>query len=218
MSMNKPIALMLGVIAVAAAGYGIYAMSGSNGNGQTPATQPKPAAAQTSEAGPAGSGGVTKALSKGALTAFVVHKTRKAVPELAFVDKNGKARKISEWRGRVVLLNLWATWCAPCRKEMPHLNALQKEMGSKDFEVVAISVDRKGLVASRAFLEKTKATDLKLYVDKTVKILGQIRAIGLPATVLIDRKGREVGRLLGPADWAGADAKALIRAALAEKS
>jgi thiol-disulfide isomerase/thioredoxin len=101
---------------------------------------------------------------------------------------------------------------------MPDLAELQKELGSKDFEVVAISVDRKGAEASSAFLKETGADNLKLYLEPTTAIVNDLQAIGLPATVLIDKHGNEIGRLLGPADWASPEAVALIKAALAEAS
>ena len=99
---------------------------------------------------------------------------------------------------------------------MPTLAALQAKLGSADFEVVAISVDRKGVEASSAFLKDTGADALKLYVEPTTAILNEFQALGLPATLLVDRRGNEIGRLLGPADWASPEAIALINAALAE--
>ena len=96
---------------------------------------------------------------------------------------------MADWTGRVVLLNLWATWCAPCRHEMPSLNQLQVELGSDQFEVVALSVDRKGLPASAKFLKETGASALKLYNDKSADSLQDLKVIGLPATLLIDRQG-----------------------------
>jgi thiol-disulfide isomerase/thioredoxin len=155
-------------------------------------------------------------LAVGPMAAFLVKADRPAVPDLAFKDSSGAEIKLSKWQGRLVLLNLWATWCAPCRKEMPFLDALQKQLGSKDFEVVALSVDRKGLDASSAFLKETEANSLGLYVDETTKSLDDLQALGLPVTVLIDRKGREIGRLLGPAEWNSAEAIALMKAAIAE--
>ena len=150
------------------------------------------------------------------MAAFLVKADRPAVPDLAFKDASGSEVKLSKWQGRVVLLNLWATWCAPCRREMPTLNDVQKQLGSKDFEVVALSVDRKGLEASAAFLKETGADSLGLYVDETTTSLNALQALGLPVTLLIDRKGREIGRLLGPAEWNSAEAIALMKAALAE--
>ena len=155
-------------------------------------------------------------LAIGPMAAFLVKTDRPLVPDLAFKDSSGTDIKLSKWQGRVVLLNLWATWCAPCRKEMPTLNDVQQQLGSKDFEVVALSVDRKGLEASSAFLKETGADSLGLYVDATTQSLEDLQAFGLPATLLIDRKGREIGRLLGPAEWNSAEAIALMKAAIAE--
>jgi thiol-disulfide isomerase/thioredoxin len=165
---------------------------------------------------PAPAGGVSRELATGTLAAFLVKPERKPLPDVAFQDGAGKPLKLSDWKGRVVLINLWATWCAPCRKEMPDLAALQKELGSDAFEVVAISVDRKGAEASAAFLKETGADNLKLYVEPTTRIVGDLQSAGLPATILVDRQGREIGRLLGPAHWAAPEALALVKAALAE--
>lgn len=161
--------------------------------------------------------GVSRALATGALAAFLVKKERKPVADAAFQNGEGKALNLSQWKGRVILVNLWATWCAPCRKEMPALAQLQTELGSDQFEVVAISIDRKGVEASAAFLKDTGAQSLKLYVEPSSAIVNSLQAIGLPATLLIDRQGKEIGRLLGPADWASPEALTLIKAALAEK-
>jgi thiol-disulfide isomerase/thioredoxin len=161
--------------------------------------------------------GFSKALATGTLAAFLVHAQPKPLPDVAFTDGSGKPLTLSDWKGRVVLINLWATWCAPCRKEMPDLAKLQQQLGSDQFEVVAISVDRKGAEASSTFLKETGADALKLYVEPTTKIVSELQSAGLPATILIDRQGRELGRLLGPADWASPEAQALVKAALAQK-
>jgi thiol-disulfide isomerase/thioredoxin len=148
------------------------------------------------------------------MAAFVFRKEPEALPAVKFQDGEGRERTLADWRGKVVLLNLWATWCVPCRKEMPALDRLQQELGSDKFEVVAVSVDRKGIEGARKFLGETKAGKLALYVDPTTRMLTDVKAIGLPATLLIDTQGREIGRLLGPAEWDSEDAKRLIRAAL----
>lgn len=203
------VSLAVGGLILLATALGIYWFQGE-------ARKAGPAAvAVVSAGGPAQT--VTRDLATGALAAFLVKLERKPVPDIAFQDGSGGAVKLSQWRGRVVLVNLWATWCAPCRKEMPDLAKLQQAMGSKDFEVVAISVDRKGVEASSAFLKDNGADALKLYVEPTAAILNDLQAIGLPATVLVDREGNEIGRLLGPADWSSPEAQALITAALAEK-
>jgi thiol-disulfide isomerase/thioredoxin len=174
---------------------------------QSPAPEPgKPAAT------PAGPG--SNALSQGQMAAFVFRKAPEDLPEVKFLDASAKERTLADWRGKVVLLNLWATWCLPCRKEMPALDRLQRELGSDQFQVVAVSVDRTGLDGARKFLADTGAEALALYADPTARMGSTLRAAGLPATLLLDRQGREIGRLLGPAEWDGEDAKRLIGAAM----
>lgn len=150
-------------------------------------------------------------LNVGHMAAFVYKPEPPVLSDFKFVDGTGKERSLSEWKGRVVLINLWATWCAPCRKEMPDLDKLQAELGSDKFEVVAISVDRSGVNGAKKFLEQIGVTKLALYADPTAKLAGELKVLGLPATLLVDAEGREIGRLLGPADWASDDAKALVR-------
>jgi thiol-disulfide isomerase/thioredoxin len=156
-------------------------------------------------------------LNTGALAGLLIHPTPKNLALVSFVDETGKAHDLGQWKGRVVLLNLWATWCSPCKKEMPDLANLQRQLGSRDFEVVALSLDRKGAEASAGFLKEVGADVLKTYVDPESKALAALQAVGLPATLLIDRNGREIGRLLGPAKWDAPEAVALITAAVASK-
>jgi thiol-disulfide isomerase/thioredoxin len=150
------------------------------------------------------------------MAAFVFRQAPEALPEVKFQDADGRERSLADWRGKTVLLNLWATWCLPCRKEMPSLDRLQAALGSDRFEVVALSVDRKGLDASKKFLDETKVEKLGLYVDASARANSMLRVIGLPATLLIDAEGREIGRLLGPAEWDSDEAKRLIRAAVSD--
>ena len=139
-------------------------------------------------------------------------------PAMRLPDLDGREHALSDYAGRRVLVNFWATWCGPCRKEMPSLAELEHKLGSEDFEVVAISLDRKGAEAAAPFLMETGAADLALYLDPTAASLDQLRAMGLPASVLIDRQGNEIGRMLGPAEWSSPEAIALVKAALAEKT
>jgi len=148
------------------------------------------------------------------MAAFVFRKAPEDLPDVKFLDAAGKERTLADWRGKVVLLNLWATWCLPCRKEMPALDRLQRQMGSDTFQVVAVSVDRTGLPGAKKFLADTGAETLALYADPTARMGVALRAAGLPATLLLDRQGREIGRLLGPAEWDGEDARRLIGAAM----
>ena len=200
---NRKPAILIVVLAVIAAAIGVYLKGEGDGKVGTP--------------GPAIEGQVSKALATGTMAAFVVKGERKPVPEISFLTEKGEATSLSRWKGRVVLVNLWATWCAPCREEMPTLAALQSTMGGSDFEVVAISVDRKGIEVSAKFLNDVSATSLKLYADPSTEALGKFQAVGLPASILIDRQGREIGRLLGPAKWNSDEAQALIKTALEEK-
>lgn len=148
------------------------------------------------------------------MPAFVYKSTPEALADVSFVDAAGADTTLSSFRGKTILLNLWATWCAPCREEMPSLDRLQTELGSDAFEVVALAVDRTGLEAARKFLDEIGVKSLKLYADPTTRSGSALKTIGLPTTILIDPEGREIGRLPGPAEWDSADAKALIEDAL----
>jgi thiol-disulfide isomerase/thioredoxin len=157
-----------------------------------------------------------KPLAAGTMAAVVVHAAPKSIQTLAFADGQGQPKTLADWKGRVVLLNLWATWCTPCREEMPALANLQKTLGGKDFEVLALSVDRKGAEASAAFLKEVKADNLGTFVEPEGNSLQVLQAIGLPATILINRNGEEVARLLGPAEWDSPEAQALIKTVIAQ--
>lgn len=148
------------------------------------------------------------------LPAFVFKKAPEPLPDVAFVDGTGAPMSLKDFRGRTILLNLWATWCAPCREEMPSLDRLQQELGSDTFEVVALAVDRTGLEAARKFLDEIGVKALKLYADPTTRAGSALRAIGMPTTILIDAQGREIGRLPGPAEWDSEAAKGLLQAEL----
>ena len=205
-------AVWAAAIAALAGFVAVYVTLGRPDNAVRPVVQtPTPEPRQPAEA-PAGPG--TNPLSQGQMAAFVFRKAPEALPEVKFLDAAGKERSLADWRGKVVLLNLWATWCLPCRKEMPALDRLQRERGSDTFQVVAVSVDRTGLAGAKKFLADTGAETLALYADPTARMGVALRAAGLPATLLLDRQGREIGRLLGPAEWDGEDAKRLIRWAL----
>lgn len=131
---------------------------------------------------------------------FVLHETPREVPEIRFADGQGREVMLEDFRGRTVLLNVWATWCPPCVQEMPTLDALQAELGGDGFEVVALSIDR-GPEAVRTFFEQTSIEHLGLYIDETARASSKLGVPGLPATLLIDEGGRELGRLIGPAEW-----------------
>ena len=133
---------------------------------------------------------------------FAIHDTPRELPNVRFVTEDGTRKYLlDDFQGRTVLLNVWATWCPPCVEEMPTLDALQGELGGPGFEVVAVSIDRAGPEVVRRFFDRIGIENLEMYVDETAMAATALRAPGLPATILIDEDGREVGRLMGPADW-----------------
>ena len=140
------------------------------------------------------------------------------LPDLAFEDGAGKPRKLSDWRGRTLLVNLWATWCVPCRKEMPALEVLQTRLGGPNFEVVAINIDTRDHEKPKNFLREANLTRLGYFSDQNAKVFQDLkavgRALGMPTSVLVDGQGCEIGTISGPADWASDDAIKLITAAI----
>ncbi|TIO53554.1 MAG: TlpA family protein disulfide reductase [Mesorhizobium sp.] len=148
---------------------------------------------------------------------FAVLDTPAALPEIGFADAAGQPKTLSDYSSKVVLLNIWATWCAPCRKEMPTLDRLQAKLGGPDFEIVALSMDRKGPDAVKKFYAETGVTHLALNIDTSAKAMFTLGAVGLPMTLLIDRHGKEIGRLIGPAEWDAPDMVDFIRGRIAAK-
>jgi thiol-disulfide isomerase/thioredoxin len=157
-------------------------------------------------------------LAHGEVAAFTVAEQTLAVPDLVFRDSSAAERHLSQWRGRTVLLNMWATWCVPCRKEMPALNALEEKLGGPSFEVVAINIDTRDPNKPRDWLREVGIDKLAYYADPSAKVFQEVkmvgRAIGMPTTLLVDPAGCEIGTLAGPAEWASRDGVALVTAAL----
>jgi thiol-disulfide isomerase/thioredoxin len=214
-SRNKMVTALAAAGVAALAGFAaVYVTLGRPDNAVRPVAQAPAQVAEPPKDSVAPQGPGANPLSRGHMAAFVFRKQPEALPEIKFQDAKGAERSLADWKGRIVLLNLWATWCVPCRKEMPALDRLQAELGGDKFEVVAISVDRKGLEASKKFLDETGAQRLALYADPTARLASTLRAVGLPATLLLDGEGREIGRLLGPAEWDSDDAKRLIASIL----
>lgn len=127
----------------------------------------------------------------------------RALPELPFQDAQGKPMSLADFRGKVVLLNVWATWCAPCRKEMPALDRVQQQLGGPGFEVVALSIDSGGVAPVRRFYDEIGIRTLAIYVDPSTQAATKLKTIGIPTTLLVDREGRELWRKTGPAEWDG---------------
>ena len=137
--------------------------------------------------------------------------TSQAIPELAFEDGTGRTRSLADFRGKLLVLNLWATWCAPCREEMPALDRLQAQLGGARFEVVALSVDPQGAAVARKFFAEVGVKSLALYVDPSSQAAFKLGAVGLPSTLLVDGAGREIGRHIGAAKWDSPEVVADLR-------
>ncbi len=201
--------IVTGVVAGLAVGfagvYGIGALS-RNASGD-PACRPAVALAQKLDP-----------LTRGEVAAVNVAKAPLKVPDLKFAGADGKPLSLADWQGKTVLLNLWATWCVPCRQEMPTLDALEQKLGGPDFQVVAVNIDTRDAEKPKAFLKEVGATHLGYYADASAKSFQDLksigRAFGMPTTLLIDPHGCEIGTIAGPADWASDDAVKLIQAAL----
>jgi thiol-disulfide isomerase/thioredoxin len=133
---------------------------------------------------------------------------------LRFEDAAGRTRTLADFRGKIVLLNIWATWCAPCREEMPALDRLQAQMGGERFQVVALSVDQQGAPIVRKFYGEVGIKALPLYIDPSAQAAFKLDAAGLPATLLVDRAGREIGRHLGAVKWDSPEVLAQLRRAI----
>jgi len=138
---------------------------------------------------------------EGALAKLVIHDKPKDLPLLAFYTETGGQVNLRDFQGRVVLLNYWASWCAPCRAEMPSLDGLQAHFATAPFTVLAVSLDRGKAAKPKAFLQKLQIKNLAFYHDPESKSARAVGVYGLPTSLLIDKEGREIARLLGEADW-----------------
>ena len=136
------------------------------------------------------------------------------MPDLAFTDANDKPAKLADYKGKTVLLNFWATWCAPCVKEMPSLDKLQAELGKDKFVVLPLSLDGPSKPKVAPFYADRKLTNLGIYFDKAKKVMEALDISVLPTSVLVDPDGRELGRLEGEAEWDKPEALALMKAAI----
>ena len=173
----------VGALALAASGFGVYLSV-------RPASESEPA-------------------RDGAFV-FRTHAAPRPVPDLAFEDGEGRKRTLADFRGKTVLLNVWATWCVPCREEMPALDRLQQKLGGPGFEVLALSIDAGGAAAVRHFFEVTGIRSLGIYIDPSTAAMSALGIVGIPTTLLLDRDGREIGRRTGPVPWDGPEATRMI--------
>jgi len=149
-------------------------------------------------------------MREGTMRKLVVHDKARARIEVPFKDAEGNEVRLADYAGKVVVVNFWATWCPPCRKEMPGLDRLAGEMGGDDLAVLAISTDRLGVERVRAFFEEIGVEHLTLHLDRRGKVALKAAAPGLPVTLILDREGREIARLQGEAEWDATETKALL--------
>jgi thiol-disulfide isomerase/thioredoxin len=198
------------VAGIAASALAVYVNNRASGNGTQLAAQVCSEALQTVAR--------IEKHAGGDLAAFRVADNPDLLTDLVFKAPDSSKTGISAFGGRTVLLNLWATWCGPCRAEMPALDRLQAELGGDRFEVVAVNIDIGAPERAKAFLDEVEVKHLAFYADSSAAIFNDLKrrglALGLPTTILIDGNGCRLGGIQGPAEWDSPDALALIRAAL----
>jgi thiol-disulfide isomerase/thioredoxin len=200
------IVALCGTLAVLA---GVYGIGRLRGNPDDAACRPAVKAA-----------GRLVPLVHGDVAALALAQKPFRVPNLAFKDPQGRDKTLADWRGRSVLLNLWATWCVPCRREMPALDALQAKLGGPDFDVVAVNIDTRDPEKPLAFLKDVGIGHLAYYSDRSARVYEDLKtagkAFGMPTTVIVDRAGCEIGTMAGPAEWASDDGVKLVSAAISD--
>ncbi len=157
-------------------------------------------------------------LREGDMRKLAVHSQPQDLPEVPFETIGGESMSLADYAGKVVVLNFWATWCAPCRKEMPTLSNLQAELGGDDFAVVTIATGRNPPQAMQAFFDEIGIDNLPLHRDPRQALARNLGVLGLPVTLILDREGREIARLQGDADWDTDSALAIVRAVIAGQS
>jgi thiol-disulfide isomerase/thioredoxin len=205
--LRRPILAGIAVLAILAAGAGLYGTGWLSGNrGETSCT----ASASVLDR--------LRPLARGEVAAFEVSREPVRAPDFGFAGPDGSRRDLASFQGRTVLLNLWATWCEPCKREMPALDRLQAELGGPRFEVAAVNIDTRNVERPKAWLDQAGVKSLAYYTDHEARIFQDLRraglAEGMPTTILIDGAGCRLGRMSGPAEWASPEAMALIKAAL----
>lgn len=207
---KKPRRLLAGVgLSAAAVGIATAVWVSNGGMGLAASCPAQPEIAQTIDDA-----------ARGELAALMPSQQWRDYSDLAFQDADGNPITLADFAGKKLLVNFWATWCAPCREEMPFLDALQEDYGGDDFEVVAVSLDMgsDGPTAAQLFLDEIGAGNLALYADPTYQLFERLRndavTLGLPATVLVGEDGCELGVLQGPAHWNSPDGRRVIETLL----
>ncbi len=219
--MNNKLFLGLGLAAIALAiGVGVYGILGTSGNtpeelaqntGADSALQNCPASLER--------GKTLDPLATGDIAAFRALDEPLDMTTINFVDGEGNQKTLADWNGKIILFNLWATWCPPCREEMPYFETLQTTKGGDTFQVVPVSIDLGDASKPKGFYAQTGLKALPFMHDNTMNAFHDLKkkavALGMPTTLLVDRNGCGLGVLNGPAQWAGPDAIKLIDAAIA---
>ena len=200
--------LALGAAAAGAAALGaVYGMGGFGRNDVEAACRPALQAAER-----------MAPLARGEVAAVSVARGPRRVPDLMFLDASGNQKRLSEWAGQTVLLNLWATWCVPCRKEMPALDALQVRLGGPRFQVIAINIDQRDPEKPKNWLKEAHVDHLAYYADPSAKVYQDLKSVGwafgMPTTVFVDPHGCDLAILAGPVEWTSEDALKMMTAAL----
>ena len=206
--MNRAPARGAAIAALALVAAALYVTAGGGGNGADAAAC---AAAEARAA-------ALDPLVGGEIAAFQIARTPQNLSELSFTDAEGRPTNLAAFAGKVMLVNLWATWCAPCRQEMPALDRLQAALGGADFAVVPISIDTTGPERPAEFLKGIGVSHLPLYTDRSTDIFHEVKkrslALGLPVSILIDRDGCHLGHMNAPAEWDSSEGRRLIEAAV----
>ena len=151
-----------------------------------------------------------EALREGTMKKLVFSSAPKDVSQVVFHDPDGNEFQLSDWEGKYILVNFWATWCAPCRKEMPAIDALQAEFGGENFEVVTIAAGRNEIPAINRFFEEVNVTNLPILLDPKNKLASKMAVFGMPTTMILNPEGQEIARMRGDAEWYSDSARAII--------
>ncbi len=216
------IAALAGALAGAVAVYVRTTLPGNNAPGASVAASDDNAANDAACAAKADTAKTVAAAATGAVAAMLPADPPQSLRTLAFNGPDGAPMTLADHSGKVLLVNLWATWCVPCREEMPALNALQKDMGSDDFEVVAVNVDTGDDTKPKKFLTETGIDALGYYRENSLDLFNDVKkrglALGLPVSLLVDGDGCLLANMNGPADWASDDAKRFLASAVGNGS
>lgn len=209
---NKKIIALAALAGIAAGAVAVYVMERPSGNIAV--------ATNTDDQCPMKAEGAKAidAAAVGAIAAMRGADKPQSMSSLSFTGPDGKPVRISDFKGKTLLVNLWATWCAPCREEMPALDALETKKGSDKFEVVTINIDTGDDTKPKAFLSEIGVKSLDLYRDPSMGVFNELKrkslAFGLPVTMLVDKEGCQIAAMNGPADWSSDDALRFVDAAL----